>query len=122
MSTRKDTGVTGEHMAEKFLLSRKFKILEKNFISPFGEIDLIARDKNFLVFVEVKTRISETFGHPLESIDIHKQRHIVNNCRYYMARRSLREKYWRIDVIGIKLNRSLELEILRHIKNAIVKY
>jgi len=83
---------------------------------------LVAHDGNLLVFVEVRTRISETFGHALESIDTHKQRHIVNNCRYYMARRSLREKYWRIDVIGIKLNRSLELEVLTHIKNAIVKY
>ncbi|MFH1836657.1 MAG: YraN family protein [Candidatus Omnitrophota bacterium] len=118
--TRQNIGKTGEHLAETYLSSRGFVLLEKNLVTPFGEIDLIAKDKDYLVFIEVRTLTSEIFGTPLESIGKIKRQHILKNCQYYMSKRHLHNKYWRIDVIGIKLDRSLSIEYLTHVKNAIV--
>ncbi len=118
--TRQYTGKRGENIAKKFLEARGMYILDKNLSTPFGEIDIIARDKKCLIFVEVKTRISTAFGPPLLSITKKKQKHILNNCRYYMKRHGLDGCRVRIDVIGIKLDHSGKLEVLEHIKNAIV--
>lgn len=117
--TRQHIGKLGEKLAEKFLVSRGFRILYRNFSTPFGEIDLIAEQNEHIVFLEVKTRISERFGPPLSSITGKKQKQILKNCRYYIRRYGLREKPYRIDVVGISLNASEDLHVLRHIRNAI---
>jgi putative endonuclease len=117
--TRQRIGKLGEKLAEKFLVSRGFQILNRNFSTPFGEIDLIAKQNEYIVFLEVKTRISERFGPPLSSITGIKQKHISKNCQYYLKRYGLYEKPCRIDVIGISLNAREDLHILRHIRNAI---
>lgn len=117
---RQYIGLHGEKIAGKYLSSRGFIALERNFKTPFGEIDLITRKGRWLVFVEIKTRISETFGTPLESIDKLKQQHILKNCQYYINRYNLQNEPWRIDAIGIKLNKELDLEVLTYVKNAMV--
>lgn len=117
--TRQRIGKLGEKLAEKFLVSRGFRVLNRNFPTPFGEIDLIAKQNEYIVFLEVKTRISERFGPPLSSITGIKQKHILKNCRYYLKRYGLYEKPCRIDVIGISLNTREDLHILRYIRNAI---
>jgi len=117
---RQRIGLRGEKIASRYLSSRRFIIFEKNFITPFGEIDLITRKGRWLVFIEVRTRTSETFGTPLESIDKLKQQHILKNCQYYISRYGLQNEPWRIDAIGIKLNKELNLEVLVYVRNAIV--
>ena len=116
----RDIGKLGERMAEKFLASRGFRIMERNFSTPFGEIDLIVKQADFTVFVEVKTRISERFGSPLSSITKEKQKHILKNCNFYLKRHSLYEKPCRIDAISVMLNEKQELMILKYLRNAIV--
>ena len=75
----KQVGVLGENIARDFLTSRGYKILEKNLKTPFGEIDIIARKRQFTVFFEVKTRMSEEYGTPLSSItDIKKEQYITS--------------------------------------------
>jgi putative endonuclease len=118
--TNQNTGKLGERIAEKFLISRRFSILRKNFSTPFGEIDLIAKDGNFTVFVEVKTRTSDQFGSPISAITKAKQKHILKNCQFYLRKYGLYEKPCRIDVIGINLCKRGELKILNHLKNAIM--
>lgn len=118
--TNRDTGKIGERIAERFLVSRRFRVLDRNFATPFGEIDLIAKQVDYIVFFEVKTRISERFGSPLFAITAEKQRHILKNCRFYLKRHGLYGKPCRIDVISINLNEKGELRKLKHIKNAIV--
>ena len=67
-------GIYGEKLALKYLKKQKYKILEKNFRCALGEIDIVAKDGGFLVFVEVKTRSSNAFGEPMEAVDFYKQR------------------------------------------------
>jgi len=117
--TDRETGRLGEKIARDFLRSRRYLILEKNYFTPFGEIDLIARKNDYTVFVEVKTRVSDPFGSPLYSITRLKQRSIVRNSLSYMKKNGLTEKPCRIDVISIILDGNKELKTLEHIHNAI---
>ena len=112
-------GKCGEVMAGKFLASRGYIILERNFSTPFGEIDLIAKKDGILVFFEVKTRRSDRFGPALDAITKIKQVHIIRNCKYYLSKKDLHDSPCRIDIIGIKLNKEEKLEVLRHVINAI---
>ncbi|MFQ5952105.1 MAG: YraN family protein [Candidatus Omnitrophota bacterium] len=118
--TNQSLGRLGERIAEKFLASRGYWILHRNFSTPFGEIDLVAKQADFTVFLEVKTRISEKFGSPLSSITKDKQGHILKNCRFYLKKYRLYGEPCRIDVISINLNKMGNLKTLNHVKNAIV--
>ncbi|MFH1664627.1 MAG: YraN family protein, partial [Candidatus Omnitrophota bacterium] len=110
--TNQRTGKTGEKIAGKFLVSRGFSILESNFRTPFGEIDFVAKQDGYLVFVEVKTRTSERFGSPFSAITEVKRKHIINNCLYYLKRHGQCDAPCRIDVIGIKLDSLGRVEVL----------
>ncbi|MDD5634485.1 MAG: YraN family protein [Candidatus Omnitrophica bacterium] len=117
--TNQEIGRIGEKMANKFLKKRKYAILARNYITPLGEIDIVAAEKDFLVFFEVKTRISEKFGPPLASITEYKKRHIIRNCQYYLLREKLQDSPVRIDAIGITLDNNGNLLILKHVRNAL---
>ena len=117
--TRQYTGKLGERIAERFLISRGFTILHRNFRAPFGEIDLVAEKDGYTVFLEVKTRTSLRFGPPLCAITKTKQRHIIRNCQYYLKRYGLSNKPCRIDAIAVTLDSSGKMQIIKHVKNAI---
>jgi len=112
-------GRTGEEIAEGFLQSRRYRIIERNVKTPFGEIDLIAVERNILVFIEVKTRISKVFGPPHLSITRSKKRSIIKNALYYLKKRRMLDAETRIDVISINLQENGEFEKLEHMKSAI---
>ena len=82
-------GVDGERLAREYLEASGFKVLEQNFISRFGEIDIIATKDNYLCFVEVKTRTSKgNLATGLESISLGKQQRIIKSAEYYLATHS----------------------------------
>lgn len=99
-STR-ESGNFGEEMATKFLQSKGMKLLEKNFYCKTGEIDLIFRDKNVLVFVEVKLRHNPYFGLAAYAVTDKKKKKIINTARYYIQSHKLYSCMTRFDVIGI---------------------
>ena len=80
----KITGECGEDVAASLLKKKGYKILERNHKNKIGEIDIIARQKDTLVFVEVKTRSNEKFGIPAEAVTYYKKQKIVNAARYYL--------------------------------------
>ena len=97
------TGQSAEKQARVYLQKKRFKLLEKNYRCPFGEIDLIMKKKNLIVFVEVRCRNNLHFGTPLESVDINKQNKIIATAKYYLIKKSLYEKVdCRFDIIAIK--------------------
>ena len=114
----KMTGNIGEKMAQKYLRSKGYSIIETNFLTPFGEIDIIASKEHYLVFFEVKTRTSSRFGSPLYGITRAKQKNILKNALYYLCRKRSHDTPCRIDIISIDLNCSHSLRRLEHIKNA----
>ncbi len=103
MKTKITTGKNGEKLAAEFLEKQGMKVIEKNWrFSRVGEIDIIAQEGDTLVFIEVKTRSSTNFGHPLEAISNNKLNTINNLAEIYMSN-ALTDNYkgFRIDVIGI---------------------
>ena len=95
------TGQIGEEIARIYLVLRGYRMLVRNFRSPYGEIDLIAMHRGDLVFLEVRTRSSEAMGHPAESVTAHKQRQIIKNAQFYINKNRLHGMSCRFDVITI---------------------
>lgn len=113
MNNRK-FGENGEELACQYLERQGYEILERNkHYSRFCEIDIIAKQKNTTVFVEVKTRRTNDFGSPFEAITPSKFANIVKGVQYYLSENS-NVKDYRIDVIGITIKPELKIE---HMKN-----
>jgi putative endonuclease len=111
---RLKTGRQGEDIAVRFLRKEGYLILERNFRCPFGEVDIIARQRDVLVFVEVRSRRSESFGTPLESVGSIKQKKLSRIALSYIQKKRLEGCKARFDVLGIKiLGETNEIELIR---------
>jgi len=117
--TNIETGKSGERCAKNFLRRRKFSIIETNYRTPLGEIDIIARDGGYTVFIEVKSRVFRDGVSPLYNITKKKRDHIVKNACYYLKHNGLWETPSRIDVVSIIFTDQKDLMMIEHIKNAI---
>ena len=109
-------GKTGEQLSVNFLKESGIKIISRNFRTEYGEIDIIGLDENDLVFFEVKTRSTKTFGEPEIAITETKLQHMINAALTYMQEFG-EEENWRIDVIAVSLNKSKQTEDIQWIKN-----
>ena len=98
---KKLLGRVGERLAEKHLKSIGYQILEKNFTTTFGEIDIIAKIGETYAFIEVKRRSSTRYGRPSEAVNIPKMRKIVRAATMYAARRGLSDSPIRFDIIEL---------------------
>ena len=100
-----DIGKLGEEMARKFLEKRGFKLIERNFKTPrWGEIDLVMKDGDTLVFVEVKTRSGSAavlYGGPLGSINYHKMKSIQRAAQFFVSSKKLDQEAARLDAVSI---------------------
>jgi len=101
MSVRTVIGSEGERAAAAFLEARGYRILERNYRTKLGEIDLVAEEGRTLVFVEVKVRLNDRFGGPAAAITSAKQARIARLAQQYVASRRLAERACRFDVVLI---------------------
>lgn len=113
----KNIGFFGEELASKYLLSRKFKILERNFAKRYGEIDIVGLDGDTLVFVEVKTRLGNRFGTPEESITPWKLRSLIKSSQYYKLLHPDLPDSLRIDLVAVALASESEVASINWYKN-----
>ena len=95
-------GRAGEKRAVVFLKKKGFKILKTNYKPVFGEIDIIAQDKDTIVFIEVKTRTSDNYGVPSEAVDKRKQEKYYKTATYYLQTEKKTDSTCRFDVIEIE--------------------
>lgn len=117
-------GKWGESQAAEYLVQLGYHILERNVRTPYGELDLIAKyntaESSELVFVEVKTRSSQSYGLPEVAVDRRKQAHLIASAEYYLSLLEEPPDIWRIDVIAIqRLDAGSNLEIT-HFENAVI--
>lgn len=98
---RIELGKSGEEIAASCLVNKGFTIVQRNYRCPSGEIDIVARDGETLVFIEVKTRLAESFGHPLEAVSTRKQQQVCRAALHYLSRNNLMEAQSRFDVIAL---------------------
>src|SRR5512133_2228070 len=99
----KRTGKHGEDLAVAWLAGAGYRIIERNYRCPFGEIDIVAEEGGTLVFVEVKSRRSSAFGAPELAVGPEKQRKISRISLHYLAERHLSDRPARFDVVAVKL-------------------
>lgn len=117
MYERHITGKEGEEIATEYLSQNGYKILNRNFNTKQGEIDIIAKEKEEYVFIEVKTRRNKEYGEPIDAIDKNKIKHLKKAIKYYLYINKLENKFIRIDVIEIKYIKNKIC--INHIKKAI---
>ena len=94
-------GIKGEEVAEKYLIQHGYKIIEKNFHSQQGEIDIIASESEFLVFVEVKNYSFRSYGSPLGAVRKSKKQSIIHAARTYLYKHNIKNTFCRFDVLTI---------------------
>jgi putative endonuclease len=116
---RRDVGILGEKLAKDFLKKRGYHIWETNYRCPEGEIDIVARDKDYLVFVEVRTKTGTEFGSPEESITPAKMHRLASASSRYCQTHSNLPPSWRIDVVAIELNDKGKPSRIELIENAV---
>jgi putative endonuclease len=117
--TRRELAQLGENLAAAHLTRRGFRILERNFRIPRGELDLIAQDGPELVFIEVKSRIGRAESTPEEAVDARKVRRLTRLAEAYLAQGGKEDAMWRIDVVAVVLDSSGRLVRLEHLRNAV---
>lgn len=108
-------GIAGEEAAVEFLKRQGYQILQRNFRSSLGEMDVIARDGRVLCFIEVKTRTDEGHGHPLESITEGKKKKLIRTALSYLQLHDLADTEARFDVVAVIPNHdgSRHIEIIK---------
>lgn len=114
---RQKLGRYGEMLACEFLMRRGYKIIDKNYRTRGGEIDIIAKEGEVLVFVEVKTRTNNKFGAPEEAIDFYKQNKLAKTAEYYLVYHNVPETDYRIDAIAIEIDLRDKKAKIRHKKD-----
>ncbi len=112
-----DVGLRGENAAVRYLKGRGYKILDRNVRSGRNEIDIVCRDKDTLIFVEVRSRARQDEFTPEDSIGPAKQRHVRNAVLYYLNQHYDPETYYRIDVIAVTITSLGQMQI-KHIEDA----
>ena len=116
---RQEIGKLGEETARKFLRKRGYRIRETGFRCRYGEIDIIARKKDYLVFVEVRTKSNLDFGTPEESITQAKKERLIASALTYTSAHQDLPPLWRIDVVAIELDDKGKTKRIELIENAI---
>jgi len=116
---RRDTGILGEKLARAFLKQHGYHILETNYRCPQGEIDIVAKHKGFLVFIEVRTKKSLEFGSPEESITPIKRERMKTTASHYRQTHDNLPPLWRIDVVAVELNQNGNPSRIELIENAV---
>ena len=117
MQTHKQIlGQEGERIAEIYLRRKGYRVVERNYRCPVGELDLILLDRRVVVFVEVKTRSDDRFGAPLESVGPRKQKKMIKTALFFLTRHRLHNRDARFDVVGISYQGGEPM--VEHIQNA----
>jgi len=109
-------GKKGEELAAQYLKKRGYTIVERNYRCTNGEVDLIAVHRRVIVFVEVKTRRGESYGLPVEAVEFHKKRKMIQAAEFFLHEKKLHQRDARFDVVGISWP-GVE-PVIEHIQNA----
>jgi putative endonuclease len=116
---RADVGAWGEAIAARYLTEHGFTIRERNWRAGHGELDIVAERAEAIVFVEVRTRRSDGYGVPEETLGTRKQAKLIETAQAYLLAHDLDNAQWQIDVIAIDMDQHNVVTRLDHIECAI---
>jgi len=118
MTREQTTGQHGEALAVAYLQKKGYEIVARNWHCQYGEIDIVARGELGLVFIEVKTRHAATVNSALTAITAKKRDKLIKSAYSYISAHDLDDEHWRIDAIGIALNKQRK-PIIAHVEDAL---
>ena len=121
MNQRQGVGRRGEELAARHLGQAGLTVVERNVRMPWGEIDLVAREGDELVFVEVKTRIGDESTAPDEVINLAKLRRLERLAEAYVERLGDPDRAWRVDVVAVVLGRDGRVVRIDHLTGAFLE-
>ncbi len=101
---KQETGKRGEQLACKALEKKGYRILEKNYRCRHGEIDMVARRRDYLVFIEVRSKTGPAFGTPEESVTAAKKQKLMATALDYLSRHDNLPENWRIDFVAVEID------------------
>ncbi len=111
---KKELGRKGEEVAVRFLKEKGYRIIQRNYTCRLGEMDVIAKEKDTLAFIEVKTRTTTTFGPPQLAVDLSKQNQLSKVALHFLKEKRLGDVRARFDVVAILLGpKGEEIELIR---------
>ena len=114
---KQQIGKNGENIVADYLHKKGYTILDRNFNCWWGELDIIAQDKNEIVFIEVKTRSSKQYGNAAEAVNNIKKKHLYKTIQYYIYCKGLQNSFIRLDVVEVYFSNGKTN--INHIKRAI---
>jgi putative endonuclease len=118
-ATRQRLGRLGEQLAAERLIALGYAVVERNYRCPYGELDLVTRQADCWVFVEVRARRGERFGTPEQSVTPRKRAHLIAAAQHYLQAHDLAEVPWRIDVVAVAFGPDGRLRRLEVVANAV---
>ncbi|MCP5004291.1 MAG: YraN family protein [Planctomycetes bacterium] len=110
--------IKGEDLARKLLKKRGYKILKRNYVCKYGEIDIVAFDRGVITFVEVKARLSESYGSPELAVTNGKKRKIVKTALSYLSENRIPDADYRFDVVSILFTKEAKDPIIELFQGA----
>jgi len=115
------TGNLGEDIAVKYLEKKGYQIIERNFRTDLGEIDIICKKAGIAIFVEVKTiRLGSQYGEPFEKVNYYKAKKLMQNAMLYLIQEDYPEdRPWQIDIIGVELDYARRRASVKHLEDVI---
>ena len=116
---RQKLGRWGEQLAAQRLGAQGYVMLDRNWRCRRGEIDLVAKEGDVLVFVEVKTRRGRDYGTPEEALTKYKAKRLLELGQHYLLEHNLEDVEWRVDLVAVELDRQGKLLRFEHITNAV---
>ncbi len=112
-----NVGALGEHLARQYLQEKDYSFVTSNFRTRAGEIDLIFKQGNTYIFVEVKTRLSDRLGKPYEAVGFHKKLRMKRAIDYYLLTNKIGQSPLRVDIVSILLHSNGQISDLKHFEN-----
>jgi len=102
INPRRQFGNEGEEHAATYLKKNGLRVIDRQWTCSFGEIDLVCKEKDEWVFVEVKSRRSDAYGYPEESVNASKRKHLLACAEAYLSLHHCEQDSWRVDVVAIE--------------------
>ena len=121
-SAKRKFGDVGEKIAERYLIGKGYRIIEKNYLKPWGEIDIIGQKNHQIIFFEVKTREAKHVEHYLaeSAVNRSKIRKLQKICETYLLEKKFPvEQEWQIDVLAITINKETKKAKIKHFESAV---
>ena len=114
LSSKKLVGKIGEEMALSYLKEKGYQLLEKNFYCRWGEIDLIFKKEDKIIFVEVKTRVGDKKGKPYEAVNFYKIKDLKRAINFYLLTKNYFQYKLSLEIVSVVLNSDLSLKEIKH--------